>query len=85
VPQDSEGQHLDDQDLLTLSLVPADEEATLPEPISPPEKKELQIVQERVAKAVLGIEVRFPFSVKLILTSFLGTLQRPEAKTKGRG
>ncbi len=29
----------------------------LPEPISPPEKKHLQMVQQRVAKGLLGLEV----------------------------
>ncbi|KAH8774886.1 hypothetical protein BGZ57DRAFT_376803 [Hyaloscypha finlandica] len=36
--------------------VPSDEEATLPEPISPDEKKHIQLMQERASKAILGLE-----------------------------
>lgn len=48
---------LDNQTVLTIEIVKPSEEAMFPEPISPPEKKHLQMVQKRVAKGLLGLEV----------------------------
>jgi hypothetical protein len=70
--------------LLTLSPVPSDEEAKLPEPISPDEKKHIQLMQERASKAVLGLEVRFQAFVTPSSDTFLGTTPE-EAKARGRG
>jgi hypothetical protein len=48
---------LENQTVLTIEIVKSNEEAKLPEPISPAEKKHLQMVQQRVAKGLVGLEV----------------------------